>query len=304
MKNMMYLFLALALCAMLFAGCTTSSVEETEPVQEQTVAWEDMERVEVFLPDLEEEFKTDWKAFYEQYKDVVLVVSDGEVEGNHLESISSQYLRVSQGGGGRHASARFLFDESDKTDEVLNLPMQETVTLEGVLQPPTEDNIKYNSKPLYIFIEHCKLIEHSPWENPLYLSFDITPAFEETKAELLEKYSFVTSIEFSVVRSGKDGEFLSGDEIYFETEVAAGTDPKETLEYADYAARLLNANAKKLDPTIASSTAASYGGLYKKHYMLIRAYKEGTKEAWKDYYIHHVVSAREGNKIQLQKAYR
>ena len=59
--------------------------------QEQQIAREDMERIEVFLPDLEEELQKDskegnWMAFYERYKDKVLVFMDSSVSYNRLNS--------------------------------------------------------------------------------------------------------------------------------------------------------------------------------------------------------------------------
>lgn len=273
--------------------------------QEQQIARENMERIEVFLPDLEEELQKDskegnWMAFYERYKDKVLVFKNAEVEGNHLASAHMKYISISQGGDGQRKLAHFYFDEDDKTEEVMNLPMQENVVVEGILQQPEQTY----AKPLHIFIEHTKLIEHSAWENPLYLSIDMEPIFEETKAELLEKYSFVKNIEFKVERIGKEGTVLSSDNMDFITDVEPGTDAKEVLAYAEYAVRLLNENARKVDETIEPSTGDSYGGLYKYNYLSVMVRPEGVVEAQNKYYIFHTVSARVGNTIKLQKAYR
>lgn len=308
-KKMIYMLLAFVLCVVVLAGCGTNTppAKETMPPQEQKVAWEDMERVDVFLPDLEEEFKADWKAFYEKYKDVVLVVT-GRVQDNRLDKISNEFA-VSQGGttlSGKKTAAQviMLFDEVDRTDELLRLPNRENVVLEGVLKPLEENNIRHNVKPLKLVLVHSKLIEHSPWVNNFYFDYDITPAFEETKTELLSKYPFVTNIEFSVVRTGKDGDFLSSDDLRFITDVKTGTDPKLVLDYADYAVRLLNENTRKIDSTFAPSTGDSYGGLYKRHYLSVWVRPEGVVEARNKYYIFDVVSDRVGKVIQLQKAYR
>lgn len=300
MKKIMCLLLILLSCLAVLAACGTNTATN-ESQQKEEISWEDMERIEIYLPDFEEELKKDWKdgdwlAFYERYKDKVLVFRDGEVEGNHLDSAHMKYLRVSQGGDGRHASAHFFFDEEDKTEEVINLPMQENVILEGMLRQPE----KTYAKPLDLEIEHTKLIEHSAWENPFLLHIDMQPIFEETKAELLSKYSFVKKIEFFIQKS-QSGKY---EDIKFITDVEPGTDAKEVLAYADYAVRLLNENARKVDDTIAPSTGDSYGGLYKYNYLSILARPEGVVEAQNKYYIHDTISARVGDTINLQKAYR
>ena len=299
MKKIMCLLLVLMLSLVVLTACgTNTATNETQ--QEQEISWEDMERIDVYLPDLEEELKKDWKdgdwrVFYEKYRDKVLVFANGVIQDNQLNS-NQEYLRVSQGGDGRHASARFLFDEEDKTDEVINLPDNENVVLEGILQQPKENG----AKPLYIFIEHTKLIEHSAWENPFLLPIDMEPVFEETKAELLSKYSFVKKIDF-VIRKSQSGKH---EDIEFITDIEPGTNAQEVLAYADYAARLLNENARKVDDTIAPSTGDSYGGLYKYNYLSILARPEGVVEAQNKYYIHDTISARVGDTINLQKAYR
>ena len=307
MKKIMCLLLVLMLSLVVLTACGTNTANnesQNESQQKEEIAWEDMERIEIYLPDFEDEWKKakkdgDWLAFYERYKDKVLVFRDAKVTANHL-SDHMKYLRAGQGGDGRYGSAHFFFDEEDKTDEIMNFSYGEKVVVEGILRQPE----KTYAKPLDLEIEHTKLIEHSAWENPLYLSFDITPAFEETKAELLKKYSFVKNIEFSVKRVGKDGSMASGDDLRFVTDVEPGTDAKEVLSYADYAVRLLNENARKIDDTIAPSTGDSYGGLYKRHYLNIYVRPEGVVEAENKYYIVDVVTARVGNTIELQKAYR
>ena len=303
MKKIMCLLLILVLCLGVLSACGTTS-ENNPPQQEQQVSWEDMEKIEIYLPDFEDEWRKDakegnWQAFYERYKDKVLVFRDGEVQDNQLNSYNN-YIRISQGGDGRHASARFLFDAEDKTEEIVNLPDRENISVEGILQQPE----KTYAKPLYLFIEHTKLIEHSAWENPLYLPIDMEPVFEETKAELLRKYSFVKNIEFSVERTGKEGTVLSSDDMTFITDVEPGTDAKEVLAYAEYAVRLLNENARKVDETIEPSTGDSYGGLYKNNYLSILIRPEGVVETRKKYYIFDTISARIGDTIDLEKAYR
>ena len=260
-----------------------------------------MEKIEIYLPDFEDEWKKDakegnWQAFYERYKDKVLVFRDAEVEGNHLDASHMNYILISQGGDGRAKTAHFYFDEGDKTDEVMNLPAQENVVVEGILKQPE----KTYAKPLYLEIEHTKLIEHSAWENPFLLSFDIEPVYAETEAELIKKYSFIKKVEFETRKttSGRN------EDIYFITDIEPGTDAKEVLAYADYAVRLLNENARKVDDTIAPSTGDSYGGLYNYNYIHIWARPEGVVEAQNKYYIFDVLTARVGNTIDLQKAYR
>ena len=300
MKKIMCLLLILVLCLGVLAACGTNSANN-ESQQEEQISREDMERIEIYLPDFEEELKKDskegnWQAFYERYKDKVLVFRDAEVEGNHLDAAHMNYIRISQGGDGRHASAYFYFDEENKTEDVMNLPMQENVVVEGILQQPE----KPYAKPLYLNIEHTKLIEHSAWENPFLLSFDIEPVYAETEAELVKKYSFIKKVEFETRKSPSG----RNEDIYFITDIEPGTDAKEVLAYADYAARLLNENARKVDETIAPSTGDSYGGLYKYNYIHIWARPEGVVEAQNKYYIFDVLTARVGNTIDLQKAYR
>lgn len=304
MKKIMCLLLILVLCVSVLSACGTNTANAPSQ-QEEQIKREDMERIEIYLPDFEDEWKKDkkegnWQDFYERYKDKVLVFRDAKVEGNHLDAAHMNYILISQGGDGRRKSARFLFDDEDKTEEVMNLPMQENVIVEGILQQPE----KTYAKPLYLFIEHTKLIEHSPWENPLYLPIDMEPVFEETKAELLEKYSFVKNIEFSVERTGKEGTVLSSDDMTFITDVEPGTDAKEVLAYAEFAVHLLNENARKVDDTIAPSTGDSYGGLYKNNYLSILIRPEGVVETRKKYYIFDTISARIGDTIDLEKAYR
>ena len=206
------------------------------------------------------------------------------------------YIDISQGGDGRRKSAHFFFDEEDKNEEVMTLPMQENVVVEGILKQPEQTY----AKPLYLEIEHTKLIEHSAWENPFLLPIDMEPVFEETKAELVKKYSFIKKIEFEI-RKSTSGRSENMD---FITDVEPGTDAKEVLDYADYAVRLLNENARKVDETIEPSTGDSYGGLYKYNYLSVMVRPEGVVEAQNKYYIFHTVSARVGNTIKLQKAYR
>lgn len=301
MKKLMCLLLILVLCVSVLCACGTNTANNESQQEEQQISWEDMERIEIYLPDFEDEWKKDkkennWQAFYERYKDKVLVFRDAEVEGNHLDAAHMNYIRISQGGDGRHASAYFYFDEENKTEDVMNLPMQESVVVEGILQQPE----KTYAKPLYLNIEHTKLIEHSAWENPFLLPIDMEPVFEETKAELVKKYSFIKKVEFAINKS-KSGRSENMD---FITDVEPGTDAKEVLDYADYAVRLLNENARKVDETIAPSTGDSYGGLYKYNYLSVMVRPEGVVEAQNKYYIFHTVSARVGNTIKLQKAYR
>ncbi|MBE7039815.1 MAG: hypothetical protein E7398_03690 [Ruminococcaceae bacterium] len=303
MKKIMCLLLILVLCLGVLSACGTNS-ENNSPQEEQQISWEDMERIEIYLPDFEDEWKKDkkegnWQAFYERYKDKVLVFNDASVSSNRLNSYEN-YLKIFQDGDGRGGWLRCYFDEEDKTDEIVNLPDKENISVEGILKQPE----KTYAKPLYLEIEHTKLIEHSAWENPLYLSIDMEPVFEETKAELLKKYSFVNNIEFSVERIGKEGTVLSSNNMDFITDVEPGTDAKEVLEYAEYAVRLLNENARKVDETIEPSTGDSYGGLYKYNYLSVMVRPEGVVEAQNKYYIFHTVSARVGNTIKLQKAYR
>lgn len=300
MKKIMCLLLILVLCLGVLAACGTNSANNESQQEEQQISWEDMERIEIYLPDFEEELKKDskegnWQAFYERYKDKVLVFRDGEVQDNQLNSYNN-YIRISQGGDGRHASARFLFDDEDKTEEIVNLPDRENISVEGILQQPE----KTYAKPLYLFIEHTKVIEHSAWENPFLLPIDMEPVFKETKAELIKKYSFIKKVEFET-RKTTSGH---NEDIYFITDIEPGTDAKEVLAYADYAVRLLNENARKVDDTIAPSTGDSYGGLYKYNYIHIWARPEGVVEAQNKYYIFDVLTARVGNTIDLQKAYR
>ncbi len=296
----MCLLLILVLCLGVLSACTTNSSNNTQE-QEEQISREDMERIEIYLPDFEDEWKKDkkednWQAFYERYKDKVLVFRDAEVEGNHLSSAHMNYIDISQGGDGRRKSAYFYFDEEDKTEEVLNLPMQENVVVEGILKQPE----RTFAKPLYLEIEHTKLIEHSALENPFLLPIDMEPVFEETKSELIKKYSFIKKVEF-VIHKSTNGRH---EDIKFITDVEPGTDAKEVLAYAEYAARLLNENARKVDDTIAPSTGDSYGGLYKYNYLSIWARPEGVVEAQNKYYIFDVISARIGDTINLQKAYR
>ena len=133
----MCLLLILVLCLGVLSACTTNSSNNTQE-QEEQISREDMEKIEIYLPDFEDEWKKakkedNWQAFYERYKDKVLVFRDAEVEGNHLSSAHMNYIDISQGGDGRRKSAYFYFDEEDKTEEVLNLPMQENVVVEGIL---------------------------------------------------------------------------------------------------------------------------------------------------------------------------
>ena len=299
MKKIMCLLLILVLCLAVLSACGTNPANNASQ-QEQQIAWEDMERIEIYLPDFEDEWKKDskegnWLAFYERYKDKVLVFRDAEVTYNHLDDYMN-YLDIGQGGDGRYGSARFFFDEEDKTDEIMNFSYGENVVVEGILKQPE----KTYAKPLYLEIEHTKLIEHSAWENPFLLPIDMAPVFEETKAELVKKYAFIKKVEFEINKS------TSGrhEDIRFITDIEPGTDAKEVLAYADYAARLLNENARKVDETIAPSTGDSYGGLYKYNYLSIWARPEGVVEAQNKYYIFDVISARIGDTINLQKAYR
>jgi len=206
------------------------------------------------------------------------------------------YIDISQGGDGRRKSAHFFFDEEDKNEEVMTLPMQENVVVEGILKQPE----RTFAKPLYLEIEHTKLIEHSAWENPFLLSFDIEPVYTETEAELLKKYSFIKKVEFETRKSPSG----HNEDIYFITDIEPGTDANEVLAYADYAVRLLNENARKVDETIAPSTGDSYGGLYKYNYLSIWARPEGVVEAQNKYYIQDTISARIGDTINLKKTYR
>lgn len=301
MKKTMCLLLILILCLGVLSACGANPANNESQQEEQQISWEDMERIEIYLPDFEDEWKKDkkegnWQAFYERYKDKVLVFRDAEVEGNHLDAAHMNYIDISQGGDGRRKSAHFYFEEKDKTEEVLNLPMQENVVVEGILKQPE----KTYAKPLYLEIEHTKLIEHSAWENPLLLPIDMEPVYAETEAELIKKYSFIKKVEFKTRKSPSG----RNEDIEFITDIEPGTDAKEVLDYADYAARLLNENARKVDETIAPSTGDSYGGLYKYNYICIMARPEGVVEAQNKYYILDTISARIGDTINLQKAYR
>lgn len=300
MKKIMCLLLILVLCLGVLSACGTNSAKNESQQEEQQISWEDMERIEIYLPDFEDEWKKDkkednWQAFYERYKDKVLVVKDAEVTYNHLDD-SMNYLDIGYGAEGRYGSARFFFDEEDKTDEIMNFSYGEKVVVEGILKQPE----RTYAKPFYLEIEHTKLIEHSAWKNPLLLPIDMEPVFEETKAELTKKYSFIKKVEFETRKSQNE----VTEDIYFITDIEPGTDAKEVLAYADYAVRLLNENARKVDNTIAPSTGDSYGGLYRNNYIHIWARPEGVVEAQNKYYIFDVLTARVGNTIDLQKAYR
>lgn len=299
MKKIMCLLLILVLCIAVLSACGTNAANNASQ-QEQQISWEDMERIEIYLPDFEDEWKKDakegnWQAFYERYKDKVLVIKDAEVTYNHLDDYMN-YLDIGYGADGRYGSARFFFDEEDKTDEIMNFSYGEKVVVEGILKQPQQTY----AKPLYLEIEHTKLIEHSAWENPFLLPIDMKPVFEETKAELAKKYAFIKNVEFEIYTSQSE----RSEYIRFITDVEPGTDAKEVLAYADYAVRLLNENARKVDNTIAPSTGDSYGGLYKYNYLRIMARPEGVVEAQNKYYILDTISARIGDTINLTKAYR
>lgn len=75
----------------------------------------------------------------------------------------------------------------------------ENISLEGILKQPE----KTYAKPLYLEIEHTKVIEHSPWENPLYLSIDMEPVFEETKAELLKSILLLKTLNSALKEQEK-----------------------------------------------------------------------------------------------------
>jgi len=295
----MYLLLILVLCLGVLSACGTNSSNNNQE-QEEKISWEDMERVEIYLPDFEDEWKKDkkednWQAFYEKYKDKVLVIKDAEVTYNHLDD-SMNYLDIGYGADGRYGSARFFFDEEDRTDEIMNFSYGEKVIVEGILKQPEQTY----AKPFYLEIEHTKLIEHSAWENPFFLPIDMEPVYAETEAELIKNYSFIKKVEFKTRKSPSG----RNEDIEFITDIEPGTDAKEVLDYADYAARLLNENARKVDDTIAPSTGDSYGGLYKYNYLCIMARPEGVVEAQNKYYILDTISARIGDTINLQKAYR
>ena len=299
MKKIICLLLILVLCIGVLAACGTNSANN-ESQQEQQISREDMERIEIYLPDFKEELKKDskegnWQAFYEKYKDKVLIFKGARVSSNRLDSYEN-YLKIFQGGDGRGDWLRCYFDEEDLTNEIVNLPDKENISVEGILKQPE----KTYAKPLYLEIEHTKLIEHSAWENPLLLPIDMEPVYAETKAELTKKYSFIKKVEFETRKSQNE----VTEDIYFITDIEPGTDAKEVLAYADYAVRLLNENARKVDETIAPSTGDSYGGLYRNNYIHIWARPEGVVEAQNKYYIFDVLTARVGNTIDLQKAYR
>ena len=301
MKKNMLLFLVLVLLAVTLSGCDTtlSSLNETAP-QEPAIAWEDMERVEVYLPDFEDEWKADWEAFYEEYKDVVIVVTG--VVGNVQYNRTMEEIPVSYAADGRFGKVTVKFDAADRTEQIMELNFDEHVVMEGVLVQP-QPTTKYSDKiykPRDITLEHGKLLEWSEREYPMLFAFDMEPVFEETKAELLEKHSFVKNIEFRVERS-QSGTI---DRLRFITDVEPGTDPQEVLAYADYGVRLLNENARKIDSDLAPSTGDSYGGLYQKHRMGVWVRPEGVVEAHNKYYVFEWVSARVGSQIKLQKMYR
>ena len=296
MKKMNYLLLAILLMfTVVLSGCELSSMSTLET---PTFNMDEMERVDVYLPDFEEECKADWKAFYEKYKDVVIVVT-GRVSNNALNAAVKDF-RVIQGGDGRGAFIHMKFDEEDKTEQVMNLQYGENIVMEGVLVQPKGTG---TLKPSNITLEHCKLLEWSERINRMKLSFDITPAFEETKAELLEKYPFVKNIEFRVEPSNED-EMEAIDRLRFITDVEPGTDPQEVLAYANYGIKLLNENARKIDDTLAPSSGDTYGGLYRVHYMGVWIRPKGVVEAHNKYYVFEWVTARVGQTLTLQKAYR
>lgn len=293
MKRLMCVFAAFVICVTALAGC---DLESTAPAPTETQPnLEEMERVDVYLPDFEDEYKADWKAFYERYKDVVIVVTG--VVGNVQYNRTMKGIPISQASDGRFGQVTIEFDDADRTEQIMGLNFDEHVVMEGILVQPRTPN---SPKPSKIVLEHGKLLEWSEREYRLLLNFDIEPAFEETKTELLGKYPFVKNIEFRVERSQSD----TIDRLRFITDVESGTDPQEVLAYADYGVRLLNENARKIDSTLAPSTGDSYGGLYQKHYMGVWVRPEGVVEARNKYYVFEWVSARVGLQIKLQKAYR
>ena len=165
MKKTMCLLLVLMLILVVLTACGTNTATN-ESQQKEEISWEDMERIEIYLPDFEDEWKKakkdgDWLAFYERYKDKVLVFKDAEVTYNNLDG-TMNYLDIGYGADGRYGSAHFFFDEEDKTDEIMNFSYGEKVVVEGILR----QDVKTYAKPLYLEIEHTKLIEHSAWEKP------------------------------------------------------------------------------------------------------------------------------------------
>lgn len=302
-KQVLISAVALFTLVIALTGCNVNiDTSQNKQPSETPISMENMERVDVYLPDLDEEWKDDFRAFYEKYEDKVIVIT-GQSGYNHLTSASTKYAEATQGGGGRFGCVRLLFDEADKTEQVMNLEYGDNIVVEGILVQPRTKN---SPKPSHIELEHCKLLDWATWENRMLLKADITSAFEETKAELLKKYSFVKNIDFELQYSDglkSNGKYATND-IGFDTEVVTGTLSKDVLAYANDAARLLNNNYHKIDDSITLSDDTYYGDLYKNVYMLIKIYPEGMKGQTERYYIYHVLSSRRGKIIKLEKTYQ
>lgn len=106
MKKIMFLLLILVLCVSVLCACGTNTANNESQQEEQQISWEDMERIEIYLPDFEDEWKKDkkennWQAFYERYKDKVLVFNDASVSANYLDSPHMNYLLILHGGDGK-----------------------------------------------------------------------------------------------------------------------------------------------------------------------------------------------------------
>lgn len=296
--NRISFVLIFCLLITMMSACEMSNVD--------VASSQEKERMEVDLIELSDEHKKttilNYDEFYQKYENKILVIS-GTVSGNYLNQNSRKYITL----GNDPYSEEYVkqhnynvpsgdvalsFQEENLTDQVKNLIQGDQITVEGTLSP------EWDISPV---LENCKLTSFSAYVDPREITFDINILFANAKSELADpaKYPFVKEAAFTL--RDNNGKYNSFD---FDAEIAAGTDPQIVLAYAYQVVETLNIKAHELDESIALSDDVSYGGLYKKVYLHLNLYPEGSpKENWRNAYISTSVT-HSRFEIKLQKKYR
>lgn len=265
---------------------------------------QEKERMEVDLIELSDEHKKttilNYDEFYQKYENKILVIS-GTVSGNYLNQNSGKYIVL----GNDPYSEEYVkqhnynvpsgevalsFQEENLTDQVKNLIQGDQITVEGTLSP------EWDISPV---LENCKLTSFSAYVDPKKITFDIDALLSNTKPDISNptKYPFVKEVSLTFDPSVS----TSNQSIILDAEVAEGTDPDAVLDYAYTVIEALNNHAHELDNSIALSSDTSYGGLYKRTFLMLHIYY--VKHGFKEYYLFDAVSDRRA-KLKLEKAFR
>ena len=265
---------------------------------------QEKERMEVDLIELSDEHKKttilNYDEFYQKYENKILVIS-GKVSSNHLNKPGEKYINLSQLPYSEEyvkqhnynvpsGSIYLSFREEDLTDQVKNLIEGDQITVEGTLSPEWDTTA---------VLENCKLTSFSAYVDPKKITFDIDALLSNTKPDISNptKYPFVKEVSLTFDPSVS----TSNQSIILDAEVAEGTDPDAVLDYAYTVIEALNNHAHELDNSIALSSDTSYGGLYKRTFLMLHIYY--VKHGFKEYYLFDAVSDRRA-KLKLEKAFR